>query len=225
MKVLVAGATGAVGLRAVQALVARGHEVTGISRTADGRRLLEDLGAEAVVADAMDAASVARAVADAGPEAVVDVLTAVPRGGAWRAEDMAPTNQLRIHGTRHLLDAAQKAGVRRYVAESSYLIYGSGDLGDEPLTEDRAPVHPRPWLLREAVDALATRSRRWSAVSVEGSCLCSGRHLAQHRGCTSTRPRTPSWLRWREASLEPSTTSSRTSRSPSPSSSAASRPP
>ena len=169
MKVLVAGATGTVGLRAVQALVARGHEVTGISRTADGRRLLEDLGAEAVVADAMDAAFIASTVAEAGPEAVVDVLTAVPKGGAWRAEDMAPTNRLRTYGTRHLLDAAQKAGVRRYVAESSYLIYGSGDLGEEPLTEDRTPVHPHPWLLREAVDALATKERNVLDASGSGS--------------------------------------------------------
>ena len=170
MKVLVAGATGAVGLRAVRALVACGHEVTGVSRTADGRRPLEDLGAEGVVADAMDAESIARAVAEAAPEAVVDVLSAVPKGGAWRAEDMEPTNQLRIHGTRHLLDAAMKAGVRRYVAESSYLIYGSGDLGDEPLTEDRTtPVHPHAWLLREVADAVATKERNVLDASASGS--------------------------------------------------------
>src|SRR5215472_1357481 len=178
MKVLVAGATGAVGLRAVQALVARGHKVTGISRTADGRRLLEDLGAEAVVADAMDAESIARAVADAGPEAVVDVLTAVPKGGAWRAEDMEPTNQLRTHGTRHLLDAALKAGVRRYVAESSYLIYGSGDLGDEPLTDARPPAPPQPSFLTEAVDTPATKERNVldaaGSESIEGLVLRLG---------------------------------------------------
>ena len=170
MKVLVAGATGAVGLRALRGLVARGHEVTGVAPNAEGRRLLEDLGAEAVVADAMDAESIARAVADTGPEVVVDVLTAVPKGGAWRAEDMKPTNQLHIHGTRHLLDASLKAGVRRYVAESSYLIYGSGDRGGEPLSEDRTtPVQPPPRLLREVVDALATKERNVLEASASGS--------------------------------------------------------
>lgn len=127
MRVLVAGASGAIGLPTVRALMARGHQVTGVARTAANRRLLEDLGAVAVVADAMDADSIGDAVAGASPEVVVDLLAAVPKGGAWGVEDMEATNRLRINGTPNLLNAAVRARARPYVGESSYLVYGSGD--------------------------------------------------------------------------------------------------
>ena len=160
MKVLFAGATGAAGLPAVRALIARGHDVIGLTRTAAGRRQLEGLGAKAVVADALDAESVAKALTAASPEVVVDMLTAIPRGGAWSAEDMAATNKLRIDGTRHLFDAALSTGMRRYVSESSYQIYGSGNLGGEPLTEERTtPVRTPARVLKDVVDALSTKER------------------------------------------------------------------
>jgi nucleoside-diphosphate-sugar epimerase len=95
----VAGATSAVGPPAVRALVGRGHQVTALVRAVRHRRPAEDLGATAVLADALDAEAANAALADARPEVVVDLLTAVPRGGAWHAEDMEATNRLRVEGT------------------------------------------------------------------------------------------------------------------------------
>jgi cation diffusion facilitator family transporter len=165
----VAGATGAIGLATVRALVAHGHEVTGLSRTAVNRRLLEELGVEAVVADAMDADAMAAAVARVRPDVVVDLLAPVPRGGPWFAADMERTNQLRSQGSRNLLDAAEKAGARQYVAESSRLVYGSGDLGDEPLTEDSpAPARPPARVLADAVEALLAKERHVLEASTAG---------------------------------------------------------
>ena len=63
MKIFVAGATGAVGHGLVPALVAAGHEVTGMTRTPAKAASIEQAGATPVVADALDAGAVAGAVA------------------------------------------------------------------------------------------------------------------------------------------------------------------
>ncbi|HET8975209.1 MAG TPA: NAD(P)H-binding protein, partial [Solirubrobacterales bacterium] len=77
MRIFVAGATGALGRQLVPKLAERGHEVTGMTRTESKRPLLEELGATAVVADALDADAVGEAVAKAEPEVVVHQLTAI----------------------------------------------------------------------------------------------------------------------------------------------------
>ena len=78
MRVLVAGATGAIGRQLVPRLVAAGHEVHGMTRSESKQAMLDELGAVPVVADALDADQVAEAVARAKPEVIVHQL-ALPR--------------------------------------------------------------------------------------------------------------------------------------------------
>jgi len=120
MKVLVAGATGALGKQLVPRLVARGHAVAGITRTQAKGEALRALGATPVVADALDPDAVARAVAQAEPDVVVHQLTALSGSLDMRHfdRDFAQTNRLRTEGTDHLLSAARAAGARRFVAQS-----------------------------------------------------------------------------------------------------------
>ena len=77
MKVFLAGATGVLGRALIPQLVARGHEVVGMTRSAGKQDLLRSLGARPVVADALDAEAVGRAVAAAEPEVIVHQLTAL----------------------------------------------------------------------------------------------------------------------------------------------------
>jgi 2-alkyl-3-oxoalkanoate reductase len=77
MKVLVAGATGALGRQLVPQLVTRGHEVVGLTRSASKQELVRSLGARPVVVDALDPDAVAQAVASAEPEVIVHELTAL----------------------------------------------------------------------------------------------------------------------------------------------------
>ena len=77
MKVFVAGATGVLGRELVPQLVARGHEVVGMTRSASKQDLVRSLGARPVVADALDPDAVAQAVASAEPEVIVHELTAL----------------------------------------------------------------------------------------------------------------------------------------------------
>ena len=76
MRVFVAGATGTIGRQLVPRLVAAGHEVHGMTRSASKRTMLEQLGAVPVVADALEPGRIADAVARARPDVIVHQLTA-----------------------------------------------------------------------------------------------------------------------------------------------------
>jgi nucleoside-diphosphate-sugar epimerase len=125
MKVFVAGATGALGRQLVPQLVARGHEVVGMTRTPSKQDGLRALGARPVVADALDPDAVARVVAEAEPEVIVHQLTAL--SGKMSLRDARHpdrfsgaimTNRLRTEATDHLLAAGRAVGARRFVAQS-----------------------------------------------------------------------------------------------------------
>jgi len=143
MRILVAGATGAMGRPLIRALVRRGHDVIGLTRTASKRPLLESLGARVAIADALDAARLANAVAEAAPSHVVHLLTALPAAGPMRARDLRATNALRVHGTANLLRAALDARVSRVVAESFIGVYGRVYF-DRPHGEEDEPLTPPP---------------------------------------------------------------------------------
>jgi nucleoside-diphosphate-sugar epimerase len=125
VKVFVAGATGVIGRELVPQLVARGHEVVGMTRTAAKQDGLRTLGARPVVADAFDPDAVAQAVASAEPEVIVHQLTALSGPMSVR-EARRPdrsfaatmTNRLRTEATDHLLAAGRAVGARRFVAQS-----------------------------------------------------------------------------------------------------------
>ena len=135
MKVLIAGATGALGVPLVRALIAGGHQVIGLTRTPDNGRSLSALGAQPVVADAMDRDSLLRAVDGLHADAVVHALTALKKT-PLRHRDMYQTNALREVGTANLLAAARAVDARKFVAESMTMGYGYGDWGQQVLTED-----------------------------------------------------------------------------------------
>jgi nucleoside-diphosphate-sugar epimerase len=144
MKIFVAGATGAVGKQLVPQLVSNGHEVVGMTRTAAKADQLRSLGARPVVADALDADAVGRAVGEAEPDVIVHQLTAIPQKLNLRnfAQDFELTNRLRIEGTDHLLSAGRAAGVQRFVAQSNATLYaptgGPVKHEDDPLDDNPA---------------------------------------------------------------------------------------
>lgn len=143
MKVFVAGATGAIGRQLVPLLVEAGHEVHGTTRKEANRAILEELGAVPVVADALDPAQVAAAVARAEPDAIVHELTAIGDVDTRHMEkSFALTNRLRTEGTDNLLAAGEAAGVKRFVAQSHIMAYGrtGGAVKSEDDPGDRAPT-------------------------------------------------------------------------------------
>lgn len=157
MNVFVAGATGTLGVPLVRELVARGHRVTGLTRSPEKKEILERLGAEAVVADALDAERLAKAISAAAPTHVVHLLTALAPGGPRRPRDLVATNRLRVEGTRNLLRAAITAGAKRIVAESFIAVCGFGDHGQAFQGEkDSPPERQTKTWERRVVGALAS---------------------------------------------------------------------
>ena len=119
MKVLVAGASGALGRQLVPRLVAAGHDVVGTMRSPSGLALMESYGARGITMDALDPDQVAKAVAEAAPEVIVHQLTAIGSIDMRHFDrSFALTNRLRTEGTDHLLSAAQAVGVSRFIAQS-----------------------------------------------------------------------------------------------------------
>jgi nucleoside-diphosphate-sugar epimerase len=120
MKVFVAGATGAIGKQLIPQLVAAGHDVTGMTRSPEKADALRSLGAKAAVADGLDRTAVREAVLRAEPEAVIHQMTSLTGTASFKKFDefFALTNRLRTEGTDYLLEAAQAAGARRFLAQS-----------------------------------------------------------------------------------------------------------
>jgi 2-alkyl-3-oxoalkanoate reductase len=125
MVVFVAGATGVLGRELVPQLVARGHEVVGMTRSASKQDMVRSLGARPVVADALDPDAVAQAVASAEPEVIMHQLTALSGPMSMRDarhperfRGAIMTNRLRTEATDHLLAAGRAVGARRFVAQS-----------------------------------------------------------------------------------------------------------
>jgi nucleoside-diphosphate-sugar epimerase len=155
VKVFVAGATGAIGSQLVPLLVAHGHEVTAMTRSASKGEAIRAVGATPAVADALDPDQVAQAVAEAEPEVVVHELTALSNSIDLRHfdRDFAQTNRLRTEGTDHLLAAARAVGARRFIAQS-YAGWPAERSGEAVKAED-APFDPDPpEAMREALDAI-----------------------------------------------------------------------
>jgi 2-alkyl-3-oxoalkanoate reductase len=155
MRVFVAGATGALGRELIPQLVAAGHEMVGMTRTASKQEALRAMGARPVVADALDPDAVARAVAEAEPEVIVHQLTALSGRLDLRRPDrfFAMTNRLRTEGTDHLLAAGRAVGVRRFVAQS-YAGWPFARAGG-PVKDETDPLDPDPpRALRATLDAI-----------------------------------------------------------------------
>jgi nucleoside-diphosphate-sugar epimerase len=154
MRIFLAGATGAIGRRLLPLLIADGHQVTAMVRSPGAATRVQQAGAAAAVADALDAAAVRDAVLGTRPDVIMHQLTALS------SRDFAANAALRIHGTRHLADAAASAGVGRFIAQSIGWVY---EAGDKPAAEnvplDLSAAPPRGQTV-QAVAGLETQTAR-----------------------------------------------------------------
>ncbi|MGH3076150.1 MAG: NAD-dependent epimerase/dehydratase family protein, partial [Gaiellales bacterium] len=176
MRVFVAGASGAVGRRLVPQLVDRGHDVVATARSPEKLDALRALGADAVVMDGLDAASVGEAVARAEPEVVIHQMTSLAGMSDLRRfdEEFALTNELRTRGLDHLLTASEAVGVRRFVAQS-YTGWPNERTGGPVKTEsDRLDPDP-PAQQRRSIEAIDYLERAVTSASpIEGVALRYG---------------------------------------------------
>jgi UDP-glucose 4-epimerase len=141
---LVTGGAGFIGSNLVDALLARGDEVTVLDDLSTGRRenldaALEN-GAALVEEDIRDAAAVTKLAESARPEVVFHLAAQIDVRKS--IADPAFDASVNVGGTANVLEAARGAGARRFVFVSTGgAIYGEGEGQQLPLGED-APVEP-----------------------------------------------------------------------------------
>jgi 2-alkyl-3-oxoalkanoate reductase len=155
MRVMVVGASGAIGARLLPQLTGRGHEVIGTFRSPESAERVRALSAQPVALDLLDPDAVRRAVLETQPEAIVHEATALANMRFSRSLDrsFAATNRLRTEGTDALLAAARQAGVRRFIAQS-FAPYRYIREGGMVKTEDD-PLDPSPpAMMRETTAAM-----------------------------------------------------------------------
>jgi 2-alkyl-3-oxoalkanoate reductase len=175
VRVFVAGGTGALGQHLLPQLVAAGHQVSALTRSAGKAEAVESAGAEPVVADALDKGALLAAVREVRPEVVIHQLTALTNATNYRRFDkeFALTNRLRTEGTDNLLAAAQAAGAGRFIAQS-FAGWPAERTGGRVKTEND-PFDPAPPAnQRRTMEAIRYLERQVSAASLDGMVLRYG---------------------------------------------------
>jgi nucleoside-diphosphate-sugar epimerase len=158
MKVFVAGASGAIGRPLLRQLVAAGHEVTGTTRREERAEEIRAAGAAAVVCDIFDAAALETVVKQAAPEVVVNQLTSLPHEyNPRKASFYAATDRVRREGGHNLVEAARKAGAKRFLTQSIAFLYAPE--GDWVKSEDARPFEDAQGHFRSAVEAMIGHER------------------------------------------------------------------
>jgi uncharacterized protein YbjT (DUF2867 family) len=114
MRIFVAGGSGVIGTRLVPLLLADGHVIAAMTRSAEKADALRLAGAEPVVCDVFDATAVHDAVAGFAPDAVINELTDLPDDPAQIAATAQRNIRMRREGAGNLLAAtAALPGARR----------------------------------------------------------------------------------------------------------------
>jgi nucleoside-diphosphate-sugar epimerase len=176
MKVLVAGAGGAIGQLLVPRLVGAGHEVVATARSPRSMEKLRLLGAEPVVADGLDEKALVETVARAEPEVVVHEMTALAGSSDLRHFDrwFAVTNELRTKGTDHLIRASRLGGARRLIAQS-FTGWPNARRGGPVKTEEAPLDSDPPAAMRQSIEAIRHLERAvTNAEGLEGIVLRYG---------------------------------------------------
>lgn len=134
MRFLITGGSGFLGINLVRHLLERGHELRTLDIVPFDYADVADR-VEAIVGDIRDAETAAAACA--GVDIVVHTAAALP---LYTPEEIRTTD---IDGTRRMLEAAESAGVERFVMISSTAVYGIPD--HHPLHEDDQMVGVGPY--------------------------------------------------------------------------------
>jgi dihydroflavonol-4-reductase len=124
---LVTGGTGFVGGGVVRALVQTGWDVVALSRTDASARALASAGARPALGNVVEPDAIFRAAT--GCEVVFHAAGL----NASCLRDPRPLVRINVEGTRNVLEAAARAGVRRFVHTSSAAVIGepAGVVGRE----------------------------------------------------------------------------------------------
>lgn len=120
MKVLVAGASGFLGLAAVRSFAASGHEVLGLVRSPERGTVVKRAGGTPITGDIMSTSGLAEVAR--GCDVLIHLATTENPGGP-RTMGQSLTAKVRVDGAFNLIAAARASRVRRLIVGSGYWVW------------------------------------------------------------------------------------------------------
>lgn len=165
MKVLLAGASGALGRPLMTCLRQAGHDVWGLANRPDSLKAVEAFGAHAVKGDALDRSAMFELVEHIRPDVVIDQLTSLPASPFDLPKRLSADRQLRLEGGGYLFDAARAFQVKRYVQQlSGFYLDGGEELATE---ESPLSIHAPGTIGESARMYAALEERLFHATDIE----------------------------------------------------------
>lgn len=148
--IFVTGATGFIGTKLVNALLAKGHSVHALSRAASNREGLMHERVRLVQGDLLDRDSLRK-----GMEGCSQVFHLAAYAKNWSRDPSVFFSQ-NVDGMTNVLDAARDAGIKRVVFTSTIVVFGprpAGVIGDESMPR----ITPKYFTEYEESKAVAER--------------------------------------------------------------------
>lgn len=142
MKVLITGATGLLGGHLLQALQQRGAQIRALVLPSENAEKLTAQGVEVLRGDVTDASTLAPAVKE------IEIIFHLA-GMMGVERPLAEYRLVNVTGSGNLYQAAQKAGVRRFIHTSSHTVYGLG-YGRFLTEKDALRPDPDPYSITKA---------------------------------------------------------------------------
>ncbi|NNU81469.1 UDP-glucose 4-epimerase GalE [Halovulum dunhuangense] len=134
-RILVCGGAGYIGSHMVRMLLRHGHEVVVFDNFSQGHRAALPSGIQVIEGDLLDPATLARAFAGRGFDAVYHFAALISVGESVTAPDLYYRNN--VVGALNLLDAMRAADCDRLVFSSTAAVYGN------PVSDLIAETHPQ----------------------------------------------------------------------------------
>ncbi|QHI96222.1 NAD-dependent epimerase/dehydratase family protein [Aristophania vespae] len=153
MKILVAGATGTIGLPLIRALCALGYDVSAITRPKTEKACLKEIGVKTYAVNIFDRTEVQTAISAIRPNVIIDQMTHLPSDPADILSSIPLDTHLHKLGGQNLLEAAKLLNVRRYIMQSKgfYL-----DAPEDCLADEKASLSIQaPDIIGESCQVLA----------------------------------------------------------------------
>lgn len=114
-RVLLAGATGAIGQEVLRLLHAKNHFIRTLSRSKQNAAKVQSLASEVVLADATDASTIGDAMAN-----IDVVISCLGANVSLSMRERRSFRNVDVVANSNLLDAAKRAGVKRFVYLSAH---------------------------------------------------------------------------------------------------------
>ena len=148
MKFLITGGAGFIGSNTAEILLKDGHSVRILDNFSSGKKSnVQKLSGEVEIieGDIRDSEAVAKAVTGTDYVLHLAAMPSVPKSIA----DPIASNEINITGTLNVLEAARRAGVKKFVLASSAAIYG--DSPELPKRENMLPNPLSPYAIQKLV--------------------------------------------------------------------------